>query len=114
VNAHLKALGYLRRGGESLVANCGFGKGYSVHEVLQAVMRASGRRFDVHYRAKRPGDAASVVANSALVRRILNWTPRYDDLETIIQTALAWEQSLSDLSMENPRALRQRIASAAF
>ncbi|MCB5202577.1 UDP-glucose 4-epimerase GalE [Neorhizobium sp. T786] len=114
VNAHLKALSYLRRGGEALIANCGYGKGYSVLDVLQTVMRVSRQKFEVQYRPRRPGDAASVVANATVARRLLDWTPRHDDLETIVHTALDWEQNLSARKVGDLRALQQRIASAAF
>ena len=96
VDAHLKALGYLRHGGEPLIANCGYGRGYSVLEVLQTVMRVSGKTFDVRYRPRRPGDAASVVADAALARCLLEWTPRYDDLDVIVRTALDWERHLAE------------------
>jgi UDP-glucose 4-epimerase len=79
VEAHSRALSYLRRGGEPLIANCGYGQGYSVLEVLEAVKKIGGRKFDIRYGPRRPGDAASVVANSTLARRLLEWTPRHDD-----------------------------------
>ena len=114
VSAHLRALSYLRRGGEALVANCGYGRGYSVLEVLQAVKRISGREFDVRYGPRRPGDAASVVANATRARRLLDWTPRYDDLDVIVRTALAWEEQLMERRVGDLKELRQRLASAAF
>ncbi len=114
VEAHLRALSYLRRGGEALIANCGYGRGYSVLEVLQTVMRVSGESFDVRYGPRRPGDAASVVANATLARRLLDWTPRHDDLELIVQTALAWERHLMERKIGDLRELQQRLATAAF
>lgn len=96
VDAHLKALSYLRHGGEPLIANCGYGRGYSVLEVLQTVMRVSGKTFDVRYSPRRPGDAASVVADATLARCLLEWTPRYDDLDVIVRTALDWERHLAE------------------
>lgn len=95
VAAHRLALQRLRNGGASLVANCGYGHGYSVLEVIDAVRRVFGRDFDVRTGDRRPGDAAAVVANSDLARSELGWSPRYDDLDAIVRDALAWERILS-------------------
>ncbi|RWX76936.1 UDP-glucose 4-epimerase GalE [Neorhizobium lilium] len=114
VDAHLKALSYLRRGGEPLIANCGYGRGYSVLEVLEAVKRVGGQRFGVRYGPRRPGDAASVVANATLARRLLEWKPRHDDLDLIVETAIRWEKGLADRKADNLHALQHRLASARF
>lgn len=114
VNAHLCALAYLRRGGEPLIANCGYGKGYSVLEVLQAVQRLGENRFEIRYGARRPGDAASVVADSTLARSLLGWAPRHDDLDRIVETGLAWERSLPERKAPEVDKLRQRLAAAEF
>ncbi len=92
--AHRDALTYLRQGGASLVANCGYGRGYSVLEVLDAVQRAAGRSLDIRFAPRRPGDPAAVVADPALIRDRLDWRPRHDDLDTIVAGALAWEAAL--------------------
>src|SRR5262249_12687998 len=73
--AHLKALQHLRSGGAPLVANCGYGMGYSVLDVLNMVMRVHGRAFTIQTMPRRPGDAASVVADATLACRELGWTP---------------------------------------
>ncbi len=93
--AHIEALAYLREGGPSLVANCGYGHGYSVLEVLDAVQRMSGRAIEVAYGPRRPGDAPEVISDAALIRERLGWTPRHDDLDAIVAGALRWEESLS-------------------
>lgn len=95
VEAHLAALAYLRGGGESLVANCGYGRGYSVLEVVDSVRRVSGRPLEVVLSPRRPGDPAAVVAETALIGRKLGWRPRLDDLDTIVRHALAWEEALA-------------------
>ncbi|MCO6392594.1 UDP-glucose 4-epimerase GalE [Aliihoeflea aestuarii] len=95
VNAHYLALRRLRDGGESLIANCGYGRGYSVHEVIEAVKRVSGVNFPVHVAGRRPGDAVTVVANADRARRQFGWQPEHDDLELIVNHALAWEESLA-------------------
>ena len=110
VAAHLRALSYLRRGGEPLVANCGYGRGYSVLQVLQSVKRIEGCEFDIHYGPRRPGDAAAVIADSTLARRLLGWTPSHDDLDQIVSTALAWERSLSVRNLGDLRAIHRKLA----
>jgi UDP-glucose 4-epimerase len=94
--AHTAALNYLRRGGESIVANCGYGHGFSVREVLGAVERAAGHSFEIRNAPRRAGDPASVVSNPARAKETLGWTPVYDDLDTIVSHALAWETRLRE------------------
>lgn len=93
--AHRLALDRLRAGGGNLVANCGYGHGYSVLEAVASVRRILGRDFEVRMSGRRTGDLVAVFADSGLARRELGWTPRYDDLDQIISHALAWEGSLS-------------------
>lgn len=93
--AHTAALGYLRAGGDSLVANCGYGHGFSVREVLGAVERVAGHGFEVRQAPRRPGDPASVVSNPARIKSTLGWTPAFDDLDMIVTHALAWEGALA-------------------
>jgi UDP-glucose 4-epimerase len=92
--AHLDALKYLRGGGASTVLNCGYGHGYSVREVLDAVGRAHGAPVPFVEEARRAGDPPSLIAVSDKIRTTLGWTPRHDDLDFIAQTALAWERKL--------------------
>ncbi|MGC8522360.1 MAG: UDP-glucose 4-epimerase GalE [Steroidobacteraceae bacterium] len=92
--AHLDALDYLRNGGASTVLNVGYGHGYSVREVLQSVERVSGKRLSIREEPRRPGDPPALVARAERIRRELGWKPRLDDLDTIVRTALAWEQRL--------------------
>ncbi len=94
VRAHAAALDHLRSGGESLVLNCGYGRGYSVLELLDAVQRVAGHPLDIRPRARRPGDVPAIVAASKKIHESLDWTPQYDDLETIVAHALAWESRL--------------------
>jgi UDP-glucose 4-epimerase len=79
VRAHSDALAYLRRGGANDTFNCGYGHGYSVLDVIEAVKRTSGRDFAVRLAARRPGDPASIVADAARIRAQLNWTPQFDN-----------------------------------
>ncbi len=95
VNAHYLALQRLRTGGTSLVANCGYGKGFSVLDVINAVRKVSGNDIDVEYVERRAGDAMSVVANSDKAQAEFGWKPQHADLEFIVRTALDWEKSLA-------------------
>lgn len=90
--AHVDALRHLAAGGGSMVLNCGYGRGYSVREVLRAVERVSGRRLDIRSAPRRAGDADSLVADAGEIRRCLGWRPRYEDLDFIVRTAIEWER----------------------
>ncbi|MEG3438742.1 UDP-glucose 4-epimerase GalE [Pannus brasiliensis CCIBt3594] len=92
--AHVKALDYLRSGGESQILNCGYGRGYSVREVIATVREISGNDFPVVEEGRRPGDPACVIADSTRIRELLAWRPRFDNLETIVRTTLEWEKKL--------------------
>ncbi len=93
-DAHLRVLDWLAGGGRNGTFNCGYGRGYSVREVLAAVEKVYGRSLVVSTTGRRAGDSPKLVANSALIRRETGWTPRHDDLETIVRTALEWERKL--------------------
>lgn len=95
VRAHSAALRYLRGGGASDVFNCGYTKGNSVLEVIQAVKRISGRDFEVRLADRRPGDPAAIVAASDKIRAALGWTPAFDDLDAIVGQALRWEEEIA-------------------
>ena len=92
--AHRAALSYLRGGGSSVTLNCGYGRGYSVLETLEAVRRISSSNFAVHYAPRRRGDVMTMVADTSRIRSTLDWNPRYDDLDTIAAHALIWEEKL--------------------
>jgi len=97
VRAHADALRYLRSGAPplTLTLNCGYGHGFSVFEVIDAVKRVSGIDFKVDIAPRRPGDPAQIVAQSERARSKLGWQPRYDDLSTIVRDALDWERELT-------------------
>jgi UDP-glucose 4-epimerase len=92
--AHLDALKYLRRGGKSATFNVGYGHGYSVREVLKMVESVGGKPLVIREEARRAGDPAYLVARADRVRAELGWTPRYDDLQAIVSSSLAWEHKL--------------------
>lgn len=92
--AHLNALDYLRGGGGAVVLNCGYGRGYSVREVLDSVERVAGRNLVIREEGRRAGDPPTLVAQAARIRDVLGWKPELDDLDTIVRTGLRWEERL--------------------
>jgi UDP-glucose 4-epimerase len=76
------------------VFNCGYGKGYSVLEVVNAVEKACGHKMDVRMAERRAGDPAEIVANADKARATLGWQPKHADLDLIVKTALDWEKHL--------------------
>ena len=94
-DAHVKLLEHLERGGASLTLNCGYGRGASVREVLDRVAEIAGHPLNLRSAPRRPGDPPKLVAAADRIRAALGWQPRYDDLATIIKSALDWERSLA-------------------
>ena len=92
--AHLAALDYLRKGGESTLLNCGYGHGFSVRQVIDAVERVHGAPIKVIEKPRRAGDPPSLIAAVDKIHRTLDWTPSFDDLDTIVRTSLEWEKTL--------------------
>lgn len=93
-SAHLCALEYLEKGGESTVMNVGYGHGSSVREVLEVVKKVSGVDLQVVEAERRPGDPASLVARADKIKTLTGWQPRYNNLEKIVEDAWRWESSL--------------------
>lgn len=93
-DAHLAALDYLADGGSSVTLNCGYGRGYSVLEIVNALKRISGCDFAVAIGPRRTGDIDAIIAANARIRRTLAWAPKYADVEIILRHALAWERHL--------------------
>ena len=93
--AHSAALAHLRHGGANLIANAGYGRGYSVLQVIDTVKRVSGRDFKVVIGGRRPGDPAAIVADPSRIRAEFGWKPEHDDLDEIVKSALAWEAALA-------------------
>src|SRR5215471_11080626 len=89
VRAHCDALAYLRGGGVSATLNCGYGRGF-----IETVKRVSGVDFEVAFVGRRAGDPTQIVAASDRARSLLKWQPHFDDLQTIVCHALAWERKL--------------------
>lgn len=93
-NAHLAALDSLRGKGSSGVFNCGYGRGFSVREVIEAVERAAMLKIKVEEAPRRDGDPAALIAGADAIRRELGWKPAHDDLDEIALSAFAWERHL--------------------
>ncbi|SDW58439.1 UDP-glucose 4-epimerase GalE [Marinobacter mobilis] len=91
--AHVMALAYMAEGGKSDVLNCGYGRGFTVREVIDVVQRLSGVEFPVTETGRRAGDPAALMADNRRISRVLGWVPDHDDLDIIVQTALNWEKS---------------------
>lgn len=95
--AHLKALGRLRENGDSTTLNCGYGRGYSVMEVIQAFERVTGAPLPHETVARRAGDPPQLIADNAAIRTTLDWRPRHDDIDFIVDSAMDWERRLAAL-----------------
>jgi UDP-glucose 4-epimerase len=100
--AHLLALERLAAGERRIVANCGYGHGFSVREVLDTARRVSGIDFPIEEGPRRPGDPPVLVAETSRIRTELGWAPRHDDLEYIVATAWRWEQRLRTIRAGAP------------
>ena len=94
VEAHALLLTYLREGGASTTLNCGYGRGYSVRQVIDTVKKVSRVDFAVKEAPRRAGDPPAIVAGAQKVRALLGWQPAHDDLDEIVTSAYAWEQYL--------------------
>ncbi|MAV31093.1 MAG: UDP-glucose 4-epimerase GalE [Cycloclasticus sp.] len=92
--AHIDALDYLENNGESTTLNCGYGHGYSVKEVIDAINKENGSPIMVEEMPRRAGDPAELVSIAKKVRQTLGWKPQYDDLNLIVKTSLDWEKKL--------------------
>lgn len=93
--AHLDALSYLFAGESSAIFNCGYGHGFSVSEVVAMAKQVTGTDFLVEETHRREGDPAELIAGCDKIRKTLNWQPRFDELEVILQTAWEWEKQLA-------------------
>ncbi len=94
-DAHLAALARLRRGGRSETLNIGYGRGYSVREVIDAFEAVTGVSMPFDIAPRRAGDPAQLIADTAAIRTELDWRPRYDEIAFIVRSAIEWERRLS-------------------
>lgn len=102
--AHVAAVDYLLEGGESVTLNCGYGHGYSVREVMEAMQRVHGKQINMRFEARRPGDPPTLIADASRIRTVLGWQPLHDNLEKILRSALDWEYELQRREQHAPAA----------
>lgn len=94
--AHMAALGRVREQCGAVTLNCGYGRGYSVYEVVEAFRRVTGADMSYDVGPRRAGDPPQLIADNAAIRTVLDWRPRYDDIDFIVETAIEWERRLAD------------------
>jgi len=94
-DAHVLALSYLEKKGSSIALNCGYGRGFSVSQVIKAVKEVSGVDIKTIQGERRAGDAAKLISKADKIREVLGWKPKQDDLKVIVKTALEWEKILA-------------------
>jgi len=94
VDAHVELLKYLTSKRQSVTMNCGYGRGYSVRQVLDTVQRVSGDKLNIETASRRAGDPPIIVADASRIGETLGWRPKHDDLDFIVRTALDWEKRL--------------------
>ncbi|GGC42187.1 UDP-glucose 4-epimerase GalE [Novosphingobium marinum] len=96
--AHVLALeALISEPDRSLTLNCGYGRGFSVLDVLDAVDRVTNRTIERRFEGRRAGDPASLISDNSRIKATLPWEPQHDDLETIVGHALAWERRLGEI-----------------
>lgn len=95
VQAHLSALYQLRQKSKSMIANCGYGKGFSVLDVLETVSEVAGKQINIQTASRRVGDIISITANNNRIKTLTDWQEQHDDLKEIVQSAYDWEQKLA-------------------
>ena len=101
--AHLAALERLRSKNASITLNCGYGRGYSVYEVIESFRRVSGAAMEYDVAPRRAGDPAQLIADNAAIRTVLDWRPRSDDIDFIVETAIDWERRLAEKATAAPQ-----------
>ena len=90
---HIKGLNYLNNNKKSFILNCGYGKGYSVQQIVN-IFKKIKKGVGIQYQKRRPGDIAQVYANAKKFKKILRWKPKYNNIELIIKSAIRWEKKL--------------------
>jgi len=98
-NIHLETAKYLLENKISNIFNCGYGKGYSVLEVINAANKISGNKIKFEYDKRRPGDAEKLISNVDKLHQNINWKPKFDNLNLIIQTAIDWEKKIYEKNL---------------
>jgi len=92
---HIKVLNKIDKINKSSILNCGYHKGISVLEAVNEFKKHNKKKFEISYLDRRPGDMEMIVANNKKLRKFINWTPKYDNLHTIVKTCIKWELKLN-------------------
>ena len=90
---HIKGLNFLKKNEKSFILNCGYGKGYSVQQIVN-ISKKIKKNVEVQYQKRRPGDIAQVYANTKKFKKTFKWRPKYNNIKLIIQSAIKWEKKL--------------------
>ena len=91
---HIKSLSHINAKSKSIVLNCGYGKGYSVLDLVN-IFKKMNKKLIIHFAKRRPGDIAQVYADIKKLKKILKWKPKHNDLKKIIKSAFKWEKSIN-------------------
>ena len=92
-DAHIQAISYLENNGSDIF-NCGYGRGFSVKDVVETMKQATSTEFQVEIAPRRDGDPAILISDNRKIKSKMNWTPKYEDLALICESAYAWEESV--------------------
>ena len=93
--AHIQAAKYLMSNNKSLVLNCGYGYGYTVKEVIDNFNKMNKKKINYSFSKRRKGDVFRLIANSSLIKKKLNWKPKYDSIKKILKSSLDWESKIN-------------------
>jgi len=93
-DVHIKSLKYINTRSKSLILNCGYGKGYSVLDIVN-IFKKMNKKVAINFTKKRPGDVAKVYADIKKIKKILKWKPKHNNLKEIIKSAFKWEKIIS-------------------
>ena len=93
-DVHIKGLNYLNNNNKSFILNCGYGKGYSVKQIVD-IFKKIKNSVEIQYHERRPGDIAQVYANTKKIKKLLRWKPKYNNIKLIIKSAINWEKKLN-------------------
>ena len=96
---HLEVAKHLLDKNQSNIFNCGYGKGYSVLEVINAANKITNNKIKFEYTNRRAGDAEKLVSNVAKLHKHINWEPKFNNLDFIIQTAINWEKKINEKNL---------------
>jgi UDP-glucose 4-epimerase len=90
---HIKGLDYLENNKKSFILNCGYGRGYSVQEIV-TIFKKIKKKLIINHQKRRPGDIAQVYSNTKKLNQLLQWKPKYNNMNKIIKSAIYWEKKL--------------------